>query len=220
MRTMYSCRYALHKAARRTLKLFVLSFAMALFVLWVLGMRSIIDDISINQLEYLVTNIINNSVYDCLDDGKYRLDTLVRTEKDTSGAITGVSIDPYTANRMKSRIAAEITDRVNGISNDDMDITIGELIGYCGMGSWGPRLPLTVTPNGNVYIDFSQEFQSCGINQVKNTVLVDVTVEVSSMMPFFKNSSTVHSSVIVADSVIVGDVPDTYINLGEEANDR
>lgn len=220
MRTMYSRRYALHKAARRTLKLFAFSFAMALFVLWVLGMRAIIDDISINQLEYLVTNIINNSVYDCMDNGKYTLDALVRTDKDSGGSVTGVSIDPYAANRMKSQIAAEITDRVNNISNDDLDITVGELIGYCGMGSWGPRLPLTVTPNGNVYIDFSQEFHSCGINQVKNTVTVDVTVEVSAMMPFFKNSSTVHSSVIVADTVIVGDVPDTYINLGEETDDR
>lgn len=220
MRTMYSRRYALHKAARRTIRLFAFSFGMALLVLWVLGMRSIIDDISINQLEYLVTNIINNSVYDCMDSGEYSLGTLVRTDTDSDGSITGVSIDPYAANRMKSQIAAEITDRVNNISNDDLDITVGELIGYCGLGSWGPRLPLTVTPNGNVYIDFAQEFHSCGINQVKNTVLVDVTVEVSAMMPFFKNSSTVHSSVIVADSVIVGDVPDTYINLGEETDDR
>ena len=219
MRTMYSHKFAFYKFFRRIVKLFVLTFAAALLVLWVVGMRSIIDTISINQLEYLVTNIINNSVYDCMDNGDYTLDNLVNTVKNDKGAIAGINIDPYTANRMKSQIAAEITDRVNKISNDDLDITIGELVGYCGLGSWGPRLPLTVTPNGNVYIDFSQEFRSCGINQVKNTVLVDVTVEVSAMMPFFKNSSTVHSSVIVADTLIVGDVPETYIKFGEDTND-
>lgn len=219
MRTMYSHKFAFHKAMRRIVRIFILTFVTALFILWIVGMRSIIDTISINQLEYLVTNIINNSVYDCMDKGDYRFENLVHADKNSSGAISAMNIDPYMANRMKSQIAAEITDRVNGISNDDLDITIGELIGYCGLGSWGPRLPLTVTPNGNVYIDFSQEFQSCGINQVKNTVMVDVTVEVSAMMPFFKNSSTVHSSVIVADGVIVGEVPQTYIQFGEDAND-
>ena len=94
------------------------------------------------------------------------------------------------------------------------------LIGNFGLGSWGPKLPLTVSPNGNVSIDFTYNFLSSGINQVQNNVTIDVNVDVSAMMPFYRFNSKIHSSVIVAQGVIIGDVPNTYVNVGEKQNDR
>ena len=182
-------------------------------------MRDLIDDLVVNELEYLVTDIINTAVYDSIKNSGYTFDDLTIINTDKNGFVNSVSIEPSSANMMKSEIAALINERVNKISDDDVKITIGMIIGYCNLGSWGPEIPLAVLPNTNVEIDFSNEFVSCGINQVQDNLTIDVNVHVSALMPFLKSTSTIHSSVIVAQTLIVGDVPNTYLEIGDLRND-
>ena len=215
MRTMFAYRYYIKKSFLRFLRIFISIFIMSLLFLYILGMRDIVATISVNQLEYHVNNIINTAVYDCIKEQKFTFNDLIVVDKDSNGNINCISIDPYHANLMKSKIGAEINERVNNITNDDLEITLGMLLGYCALGSWGPKLPLTVSPNGNVNIDFKNEFVSCGVNQVQNNLLVDVNVDISALMPFYEVNSKIHSSVIIAQSVIVGKVPNTYLNVGE-----
>ncbi len=215
MRTMFAYRYYIKKSFVRFVRMFISFFIISLLFLYILGMRDIVATISVNQLEYHVNNIINTAVYDCIDEQKFTFNELIIVDKDSYGNINSISIDPYHANLMKSRIGTEINERVNSITTDDLEITLGMLLGYCALGSWGPKLPLTVSPNGNVNIDFKNQFVSCGINQVQNNLLVDVNVDISALMPFYEVNTKMHSSVIVAQTVIVGRVPNTYLNIGE-----
>ena len=158
---------------------------------------------------------LNDNLYTCFENYRYDFESLIVIKEDASGRINSISIEPYAANMLKSHISREIVRRVNDISNDDLDITLGMLVGHFGLGSWGPELPLTVSPNGNVSIDFKNSFSACGINQVQDSVSIDVDVDISAMMPFYRFNSTIHSSVIISQTVIVGDVPNTYLNIGE-----
>lgn len=220
MRTMYSCRYSFHKAMRSLFKFFITIAVLAVIFVWFISLRNLIDELVVNELEYLVTDIINTSVYDCVKDSEYTYNDLVVMNKGSDGNINSVSIEPSAANLMKSDIAARINEQVNTITDDDIQITIGTLIGYCSLGSWGPEIPVAVLPNTNVEIDFSNNFVSCGINQVQDNLTIDVDVHVSALMPFLKCNSTIHSSVIVAQTVIVGEVPNTYIEVEDRRNDR
>ncbi len=201
--------------ALRGIRLFIVTFLCVFLVVWVAGMRDIIDKYALNRLEFLVTAIIDQTVYDCFAAHRYDYESLIVVAKDNNGRINSISIEPYAANMLKSEISRTIVDRVNDISNDDLEITLGMLVGHFGFGSWGPKLPLTVTPNGNVSIDFTNTFESCGINQVQDNVSIDVNVVVSAMMPFYQFNSRIHSSVIISQTVIIGDVPGTYLNIGE-----
>lgn len=219
MKTMYSRRYAAKKIKDRIFSLFVMLSALGIILLWLISMRDLIDELVVNELEYLVTDIINTSVYDSVKNSGYTFGDLTVINRDGSGRINSVSIEPSAANLMKSEIAANINDKVNRIDDDDIQITLGMVIGYCNLGSWGPEIPLAVLPNTNVEIDFSNEFVSAGINQVQDNLTIDVCVRVSALMPFLKCDSTIHSSVIVAQTVIVGDVPDTYLEIEDKRND-
>jgi sporulation protein YunB len=183
-------------------------------------MRDIINKYALNELEYLVTKIIDESVYNCFEKYKYDYNSLMIITKDDNGTIKSIGIDPYTANIIKSDISQNIIERVNKISNDDLEITLGMLLGNFTFGSWGPKLPFTVSPNGNVSIDFSNKIVSSGINQVHDSLTVDVDVEISAMVPFYNINSTIHSSVIISQMIIIGDVPDTYLDIGDKTNDR
>lgn len=205
---------------KRMTILLIVVFLIVLIAVWVSGMKDTVNKYALNKLEYLVTKIIDESVYNCFEKYKYDFDSLMVINKDNNGNISSIGINPYSANILKSEISKNIVERVNNISNDDLEITLGMLIGNFNFGSWGPKLPLTVSPNGNVSIDFASDFISCGINQVQDNVTVDVDVEISAMVPFYKINSNIHSSVIVTQMVIIGDVPQTYFNIGENTNDR
>lgn len=220
MRTMYSCRYAAKKFTHKLFVFFIILSILSVIFVWIVSMRDLIDELVVNELEYLVTDIINTSVYDSVKKSGYTFNDLTIINRDGNGSINSVSIEPSAANLMKSDIAALINERVNKISDDDVHITVGMIIGYCNLGSWGPEIPLAVLPNTNVEIDFSNEFASCGINQVQDNLTINVNVHVSALMPFLKCTSTIHSSVIVAQTVIVGDVPNTYLEIEDWRNDR
>ena len=213
MRTMYSKRYCFAKFYRRCVRIFIFTFLLSALIIWMLGMGELIDQIATNYLEYLVTDIINTSVYDCMKEFQFEFDDLVTMEKnEKTGKISSYSIEPYSANLIKSRIATIINSRINDITDDDMKITLGMLLGYCTLGSWGPEIPIAVAPSSNLEIDFSNEFVSVGVNQSQSNLYIDVDVKVCALMPFFKCESDIRSSVIVAQTIIVGDVPQFYIN--------
>lgn len=215
MKGIFYRNYRARIVATRFIKLFILTFVCVFLIVWIAGMRDVIDKYALNRLEYLVTSIIDSAVYDCFSAHRYDYESLIVVAKDNNGRINSISIEPYAANMLKAEISRTIVDRVNEISNDDLEITLGMLIGHFGLGSWGPVLPLTVTPNGNVSIDFTNTFESCGINQVMDNVSIDVNVDVSAMMPFYQFNSRIHSSVVISQTVIIGDVPGTYLNVGE-----
>ncbi len=221
MRTMffYSPCYK-SKIIKKTVSLFCIVFVAVFLFVWILGMRDTINKYALNRLEYLVTSIIDESVYECFEKHKFDYNSLMVIDKDINGKINTISIEPYAANILKSEISKKIVKRVNDISNDDLEITLGMLVGHFGLGSWGPKLPLTVSPNGNVSIDFTNNFVSSGINQVQDNVAIDVNVDVSAMMPFYRFNSKIHSSVIVSQTIIIGDVPNTYFKVGDKSNDR
>lgn len=212
---MYSFRSTARKLTKRLVSILIILSVFGGVFAWILCMRDLIDELVVNELEYLVTDIINTSVYDCISTSDYNFSDISILHRDFNGQIDAVSIEPSRANLMKSAIAAKINERVNRINDDDINITLGMLIGYCNLGSWGPELPLAVLPNTNVEIDFENEFVSAGINQVMNNLTIKVNVHVSALMPFLKCTSTIHSSVVAAQNIIVGDVPDTYINIEE-----
>lgn len=216
MRTMYSFRSTIEKALRKILSIFIMLCIVSLLFVWLVSMRDLIDELVVNELEYMVTDIINKSVYDCINASDFTYENITILTKDSNGYINSVSIEPYFANLMKSKIAADINRSVNQITDDDVNITLGMVIGYCNLGSWGPEIPLAVLPNTNVDIDFETSLCPAGINQVQSNVNIKVNVYVSAMMPFLKCTSTIHSTVLVAGTTIVGNVPDTYINIEDK----
>ena len=63
---------------------------------------------------------------------------------------------------------------------------------------------------GSSEANFRNAFTSAGINQTKHQIILTVDVSVSILLPGFRTATKVSNSFIVAETVIVGTVPDTY----------
>ena len=75
---------------------------------------------------------------------------------------------------------------------------------------------------GSSNASFENEFTEAGINQTKHRIILNVDVSVSILLPGFSTYTKVSNRFTVAETIIVGTVPDSYVyfhgNL-EEAED-
>lgn len=77
----------------------------------------------------------------------------------------------------------------------------------------GPRIKIEISSIGNVKTDLKSEFSSKGINQTLHRVYLQVDCEVSILTPFDNITKKITNQILIAEHVIVGDIPETYYNL-------
>ena len=78
----------------------------------------------------------------------------------------------------------------------------------------GPDIPIEILSIRNSDASFTSHFSEAGINQTLQQINMHVSVDVTVLVLGQTDSFTVTSQVIVAETIIVGDVPDTYLKTG------
>ena len=138
---------------------------------------------------------------------------MVYLEKDTAGNITALKTNMAEMNRLKTSILSLLDDRIYDISIDDISIPIGSLLFPDLFYGRGPKLPVRIISCSTSSAEFRNLFSEAGINQTLHQIALDVTVTISVMLPTGSLDVDVASEVIVAETVIVGTVPDHYVNF-------
>ncbi len=77
----------------------------------------------------------------------------------------------------------------------------------------GPGVKIRISSIGNIETDLESEFTSQGINQTLHRIYVDVSCNVKVLTPFKDIERNITNRVLLAENVIVGNIPDTYYNL-------
>ena len=60
---------------------------------------------------------------------------------------------------------------------------------------------------------FKNEISAAGINQTKHEMKLDVVVDIDVVLPWRTVSTQVVTEILIAETVIVGEVPQTYLDL-------
>ena len=161
-----------------------------------------------------VSNTVNRIVVAAVDDavisGEIDYDALVRFEKDDSGHVTALRSNMAEANRLQTAICDDILQRLSEVSTRELRIPIGTLTGVAVLAGRGPTLCVRMQAVGSSNATFRNEFSAAGINQTKHQILLDVDVNMSILLPGFSTYTTVSNVISVAETVIVGSVPQTY----------
>jgi len=138
------------------------------------------------------------------------------------GDIAALGSNVSYVSALKSDLAIEVTEALNGISESQLSIPLGTLSGMDIFYGTGPRVPLKIMPYGYAVADIETRFYDSGINQTAFEVVAHVHANVSVLMPTIRQGMKITASVPVASAVVVGDVPDSYTNVerhGEEFED-
>ena len=152
-----------------------------------------------------VSNVINRTLsYDSLIDINYSI----------SGEIVSFSANQFEINTITREIVKETQQQMNYIGRDGLDIRVGTFSGIPFLVDRGPNIKLNMVPIGVVSGKFDSEFSSVGINMTKHTLFLYINVHVSIVLPVCSYDIYSQNQVMLAESIIVGKVPEVYLNGG------
>ncbi|MDR2532418.1 MAG: sporulation protein YunB [Oscillospiraceae bacterium] len=175
--------------------------------------RPLIERVAEFQCRNAAVRLINDAVLAELNSEIYNYDSIINLAFDLNGEVKSITSNMNTINRLKSRSALLINDAVDGLPKMDIGISLGTVSGVGVLYGRGPVIPVRVLPKGYANAVLISEFTSAGINQTLHRIIMEVEVEITAVIPGFSRSMMVRTNYIVAETVIVGEVPNMYMQV-------
>ena len=156
------------------------------------------------------TVAVNDAVYYTLSD-ELRYDDLVTIERDGAGNIQAVAANALKINKIARDTASISQSNLKNLSLNGIPVPIGALTGIEAFAGLGPKIHFRIIPVSSVSCAFSSTFESVGINHTKHSIYLNVIADISIVMPSKTQNFAVTTQILVGESVIVGAIPDTYL---------
>ena len=194
--------------------LLLCAVALALFLMFRGKYRTVIQNLAKTQVMNSTSDLTNDAISRQIEEGSIRYDRIVFFEKDVNGKITALKTNIGEINRLKTDILGIINEEILALDTSDIGIPLGSLFLPELLSGKGPVIPVRILSIRNSDATFSSDFSQAGINQTIHQVIMEVSVDVAVLVLGETDSFTVTSQVVVAQTVIVGEVPDTFLHTG------
>ncbi len=166
------------------------------------------------QVRNSTSDLINDAINRQIESGNIQYDRIVYFEKDLEGRITALKTNMSEVNRLKTEILGRINEDILAMDADQLGIPLGSLVLPEVFSGRGPGIPVEILSIRNSDASFSSRFTEAGINQTLQQLIMEVSVDVTVLVLGKTDSFTVASQVVVAETVIVGQVPNTFLQTG------
>lgn len=182
----------------------------------------VIQNISANTVKSKAGIIINTAIYDEIESSEITYDKLVKFEKNANGDISALKTDIIEINKLKNILSVKILNELSHMDTAELDIPIGTVIGGQLLVGKGPSIKVNVVPVGSVETAVLNEITSAGINQSKHQIMLKITADLTIITSVTTLKTQVVTYICIAETVIVGDVPESYTNIdtSEEVFDK
>ena len=190
---------------------------LALLILLLAHLRPVLTSMASARVSNSVNRIVAAAVEEAIQRGDINYEAFVTFEKDATGRVTALRSNVAEVNRMQSAISEEILHRLSEVSTSELRIPIGTLTGSALLSGRGPYITVRMQAVGSASAVFRNEFSAAGINQTRHQILLEVDVYMSILLPGIRTSTTVANEIAVAETVIVGSVPESYTYFSASA---
>lgn len=165
----------------------------------------------------MASQALAGALKDALGDG-IGYEDLMHVRMDEHGQVALLSANTMQMNRLAERAGAAALYRLDHMNSERVSVPLGSALGIALFAGAGPKIPISIVPVGSVSTDFATEFEACGINQTRHKVYLHVTANIRIVIPTGAQTTQVSANMLVAESIIVGGVPESFVgyNLGEE----
>lgn len=189
---------------------------MILVIVLTFRMQPFIQELAKAKVENRGQSVINEAIETQLDHGEIDYEHIILLEKDVSGRITALKTNIAEVNRLKTQTLSITDNMLLDLDVDEIGLPLGSVIFPTFFSGSGPILPVKVLSISNSDAEFRNVFSEAGINQTSHQIMMDVIIDMTILTPVGTDTVRVVSSVVVAETVIVGQVPQSYVSVGEE----
>ncbi len=192
--------------------------ALALIFLIVVFLRikysGTITGLAETQVRNATSDLINDAIDRQIEAEDIHYDRIVYFEKDLNGKITALKTNMSEVNRLKTSILNIINDEILQMDTSQIGVPLGSLFLPEIFSGRGPEFPVRILSIRNSDASFSSDFFEAGINQTLHQLNMHITVDIAVLVLGQTNYFSISSQVVVAETIIVGQVPDTFLQTG------
>ncbi len=191
----------------------VLAILAAVTIKSIAYFRELSCQMVISDATDLMTLCINDTISRKFAAEDYDYDYFVDLDYGEDGSVKAVRANMARINALSSELLSDIVHAADG-GQLSLSIPMGNVLGSSLLLGKGPEIPVDITMLTSSHVDFKNELSDAGINQTKHQIKLDIIIDIDVIMPWQTVSTQVVSEILIAETVILGDVPDTYLNWG------
>ena len=168
------------------------------------------------QARAMAVQVLNQSAAELLATGNVSYDSLMNVTTDGSGQVRLIQANTPEMNRLASRASLLAQEKLLEKGEQSVKVPLGSALGLTLFGGAGPKVSVRILPVGSVHAQFHTDFQTAGINQTRHRVTLVLTAQVQLVVPTGAQRVEVSTQVAMAESIIVGEVPQTFTDVGDD----
>ncbi len=186
----------------------------ALFLVLEKNLEEVILNMARARAEAMAVEYINEAVEDSAG-GQISYSEMITVRTDSQGRVTMLEANAARMNQLAAQTALRAQARLESAEAQSVSIPLGAALGVPFLSALGPYVHVRIVPVSAVSAAFSTEFESAGINQTRHKIYLSLKTTVRLVIPSGAKQVSLESQVLVAESIIVGDVPSSYVNVPE-----
>ena len=196
----------------------ILAIAISTASFGIKGIQPIIEKNCKSMAKSVATKVSNIKATEVM--AKYEYDDILEISKDQNGNINRVGTNIFTINKIISDIPVYIQEELEREENSSFKIPLGSFLGSKLFSGMGPKVNVKVQMVGDMETDLRSEFTSAGINQTLHRIYLEIKCRVIILTPLETMEEVIVNQVLIAEGVIVGDIPNAYYNLNGITKDN
>lgn len=138
---------------------------------------------------------------------------IVIVHKDDKGRIVLIQPNTIMLNKIMSSTVIEVSKYLENLPSDKIEIPAGQLSGSRLLAGYGPMMSVKTIPSGEVYVEVLNKFEQAGINQTRHLIYFNIKNKIKVAVPFLNEVVEVTTIIPLAETIIVGEVPETYVDF-------
>ena len=196
----------------KLLKIFFIIFIIILISgVVVKAVTPVFNRLCAEKAKSIATIITNDETTNAISD--YQYSDFVIIHKDDTGNVLMLESNMKNINIVISDVANRIQKSIDSMESQDINISLGSFTGVSILSGRGIKVPIRISTIGNVKTNVRSEFISQGINQTLHRLYLDIESEISVLTPFNTINQSIKNQLILAENIIVGEIPETYYDL-------
>ncbi len=168
------------------------------------------------QARAMAVRILNESAAELLSTGAVTYDNLMHVTADGDGQVRLIQANTPEMNRLATQVSLLAQSKLQETRDQAVRVPLGSAVGLTLFAGAGPKIEVRVLPVGSVHAEFHTDFQTAGINQTRHRVSLVLKAQVQMVIPTGAQTVEATTQVAMAESIIVGEVPDTFTDVGND----
>ena len=169
------------------------------------------ESIAVNYVAMKINASLRQGIYSSELDGP-----LIHIERDDAGNIKYLEPDSRLINKLVLEFMTGVNETYSLEDTQVVEVNLGVITGSKILSQLPFTTKIKVQPLSLTKFQYETEFETQGINQTRYCVYCTINSRIRILAPFTDKVSEINRRFLLAEAVIVGDVPSNYVEVPKE----